>query len=545
MIQNFLNKESKTITGAALMLGAASLASRLLGVLRDRVLAGQFGAGDTLDIYYAAFRIPDLIFNLLILGALSAGFIPVFAQALRASRTGADLTRTDADKKEAWNIANGVMNIMGIALILICGLFIIFSSQIIPLVTPGFGPEKMAMTVKLTQIMMLSPIFLGLSNILGGILQSFKRFFVYSLAPIVYNIGIIVGALFFVERWGIYGLAFGVVLGAVAHMLIQLPTTWQLGYRYAPIFDLANEGVRKIGKLMIPRTLGLAVSQINLLVMTIIASTIASGSLAVFNLANNLQYFPIGIIGVSFAVAAFPVLGEFAASGKKEEMAKSFSHTVRQILFFIVPASVLLLVLRAQIVRVIFGSGKFNWEDTILTSDALAFFVLSLFAQALIPLLARFFYALQDTKTPFFVGLISAGVNVIAAVFLVKPLGVVGLALAFSLASLSNFCLLWICLRIKFGSLDESNILKSALKISLAAFIMAFVVQTMKFILAPLVNMQTFLGVFSQGFGAGLAGLGVFAVIGVALGSREMIAVRDAIKYKLFRIKPPVISDEG
>ena len=284
MLEKILNGESKTITGAALLLGAASLASRFLGVLRDRVLAGEFGAGDTLDVYYAAFRIPDLVFNLLILGALSAGFIPIFTAALCGAR------EKNEEPKEAWGIVNSAMNIMGVALVVLCGLFIILAPWIVPLITPGFGPEKMATTITMTQIMMLSPIFLGLSNILGSVLQSFKRFFIYSLAPIFYNIGIIVGALFFTKWWGIYGLAGGVVLGAVAHMLIQAPAAWQLGYRYRWIFDLANKKIRAIGKMMIPRTLGLAVSQINLVVMTIIASTLIPGSLAIFNLANNLIF---------------------------------------------------------------------------------------------------------------------------------------------------------------------------------------------------------------------------------------------------------------
>ena len=542
-LKNILNGESKTITGAALLLGAASLASRFLGVLRDRVLAGQFGAGNTLDVYYAAFRIPDLIYNLLILGALSAGFIPIFMKALSA-RAGADKTQTSAENKEAWDIANGTINIMGVALFLFCGLFILISPWVIPLITPGFDSGKMSLTVSMTQIMMLSPIFLGLSNILGGILQSFKRFLVYSLAPIFYNLGIIVGALFFTKWWGIYGLAFGVVLGAFVHMMIQAPAVWQLGFRYRWIFDFANESVRKIGKLMVPRTLGLATSQINLLVMTIIASTLVPGSLAVFDLANNLQYFPVGLIGISFAMAAFPLLGEFAAAGKKEEMAKSFSHTARQILFFIVPASVLFLVLRAQIVRVILGSGSFDWNDTVLTADTLEYFVLSLFAQSLVPLLARFFYALQDTKTPFTIGLVSAGANILSAIFLVKPLGISGLALAFSIGNIINFSLLWIFLRIKFGPLDEANIIKSVSKISMAGLAMAFIIQGMKFVIEPHVDMQTFVGVFTQGFGAGAAGLVVFAGVAFALGSREMHALSYAIKNKLFRAKLPIVDGE-
>jgi putative peptidoglycan lipid II flippase len=538
VLQKIFNGESKTITGAALLLGAASLASRFLGVIRDRVLAGQFGAGDTLDVYYAAFRIPDLIFNLLILGALSAGFIPIFMAAVcEAKEKGEGMN-------EAWDIVNGLVNIMGAAMIVLCGLFIALSPFVVPLITPGFTSEKMALTVTMTQIMMLSPIFLGFSNILGGILQSFKRFFIYSLAPIFYNLGIIIGALFFVNWWGVYGLAFGVVLGAIAHAMIQLPSVLELGYRYRRVFDLANRSVRRIGKLMVPRTLGLAISQINLVVMTVIASTLASGSLTVFNLASNLQYFPIGIIGISFAVAAFPVFGEHAAGGRREEMAKSFAHAVRQISFFIIPAAVLLMVLRAQIVRVILGSGSFDWEDTILTADTLAFFSISLFAQALIPLLARFFYALQDTKTPFFIGLVSAVANVFLAVLMAAPWGVVGLALAFSVSSIFNFCMLWIFLRIKFGSLGEASILNSVFKTSVAAVLMASSIQGMKVLLAPYVDMQTFLGVFGQGLGAGLVGLVVFVVAGLALGSREMFAVRDAIKYKLFRVKRPIINDE-
>lgn len=532
MIHKLLNSESKTITGAALVVGAASLVSRFLGFIRDRVLAGQFGAGDTLDIYYAAFRIPDLIFNLLILGALSAGFIPLFMQTRMQ-------TKTDDQRSEGWRLANNLINIMGVVLILTCGLFIIFSSKIVPLITPGFNGEKLSLTIKLTQIMMLSPILLGFSNILGSILQSFKRFFIYSLAPIVYNLGIIIGALIFVKWWDVYGLAFGVVLGAFFHLLVQLPTTCHLGWRYKWVFDVTHEGVKKISKLMIPRTLALAVSQINLVVITIIATTLASGSLAVFNLANNLQYFPIGIIGISYAVAAFPLFSEFASQGKREEMVKSFSHTVRQILFFIIPVTVLFLVLRAQIVRVVLGSGKFDWEDTILTSDALAFFALSLFAQALIPLLARFFYALQDTKTPFIIGLVSAAVNVIAALFLARTVGAAGLALAFSIANLVNFCLLWICLRMRFGSLDEGNILDSTLKISVASLLMALTCQAMKFIIEPFVNMQTFLGIFEQGVGAGLAGLGVFVMVGVILKSKELIALYRTIRHRLFKIKLP------
>jgi len=537
MIKSLINGESKTITSAAIIVGTASLASRFLGVIRDRILAGQFGAGDVLDTYYAAFRIPDLIFNLLVLGALSAGFIPIFTQYWQGS---------EEQKKKAWQIANEILNILVIGLFILCGILFLFAPQFMKLITPGFNSEKMALTVMLTRIMFLSPILLGISSVLGGILQSMKRFFVYSFAPIFYNLGIIFGALVFVRWWGIAGLAWGVVLGAFLHLIIQLPTCTYLGFRYQPILNWKDTAIKKIGKIMVPRTLTLAINQLNLVVITIIASTLASGSLAIFNLANNLQVFPVGIFGISFAIAAFPTLSALALKIDKKEFIHSFSNTTREILFFIIPASALLLVLRAQIVRVILGSGNFTWEDTVLTIDTLAMFTLSLFAQALIPLLIRGFYAFHNSLTPFILGLISSIINIILSLILIKPLnilginfdlGIAGLALAFSLSSILNFVLLWSALKIKAGSLDEKHIIWSVFKISIATLAMAIVVQFMKFGIEPYFGTTTFIGVFLQGLIAGLAGIAVFIVSGLALKSQEMITFINALKRRIFKEK--------
>lgn len=537
MIKSLINGESKTITSAAIIVGAASLASRFLGVIRDRILAGEFGAGNVLDTYYAAFRIPDLVFNLLVLGALSAGFIPLFTQYYYGDQ---------ASKDKAWKLANEILNILVIALGLLCVLLFIFAPQIMSLITPGFDAQKMADTVTLTRIMFLSPIFLGISSVLGGILQSLKRFFVYSLAPIVYNIGIIIGALVFVPLWGIKGLAWGVVLGAALHFLIQVPTSYYLGFRYQPILNFKDTAIRKIGRIMVPRTLTLAINQLNLVVITIIASTLAAGSLTVFNLANNLQVFPVGIFGISFAIAAFPTLAALATKNDKKDFIHSFSNTTRQILFFIIPASVLLLILRAQIVRVILGSGNFTWQDTVLTIDTLAMFTLSLFAQAMIPLLIRGFYAFQNSLTPFILGLISAVVNIILSLILIKPFtmlgyhfdfGIAGLALAFSLSSILNFALLWIGLRLRAGSLDEKHVLWSVFKISVATLIMAIVTQFMKFGIEPYFGTTTFIGVFLQGLIAGLVGIAVFIVAGLALKSQEMITFINSMKRRIFKEK--------
>ncbi|OGF23749.1 murein biosynthesis integral membrane protein MurJ [Candidatus Falkowbacteria bacterium RIFCSPLOWO2_12_FULL_45_13] len=529
MIKRLLNGEINSITMAALLVGGSSLISRFLGIFRDRILAGQFGAGDTLDIYYAAFRVPDLIFNLLILGALSAGFIPIFTSLINGPLQ--KVRSLFGDRyKEAWELTSNVLNILTVGLIILCGLGVIFAPQIMKLITPGFNQEKMALTINLSRIMFLSPIFLGISSVCGGVLQSFKRFFVYSLSPIFYNIGIIIGALFLAPSWGIYGLAWGVCLGALAHLLIQLPALIQLGFKYKLSFNFRSEKVMKIWLMMVPRTMSLAISQLNLLVITIIASTLASGSLAVFNLANNLQSFPVGIFGISFAIAAFPAMS--AAAFDKKILVKDLSLTVRQILFFIIPATVILLALRAQIIRVILGTGQFDWQDTVLTIDTLGFFCLSLFAQALIPLLVRVFYARLTAKTPFIIGLIAALANIFLSIWLSDRLGVAGLALAFSLASVMNLILLWLWLNLEIGWLDEIKIFVSTIKFLLAALAAGLAVQGVKLIIGANIDMTRFWGVLTQGLVAGLAGIFVYVLVCLTLKSEELFNFWSSLKRR-------------
>lgn len=510
MLKNPLSTTTTSITAAAIILGGASFASRLIGILRDHIFANLFGAGNIMDAYYTAFRIPDFIYNLLIVGALSAGFIPVFTKLLTK------------DKTEAWRVTNSIINLLFLALVILCGLLFIFTPTLTPHIVPGFDNEKIKLTIALTRVMLLSPIILGLSSIAGSVLQSFKNFLVFSLTPIMYNVGIIIGALFFVPIWGTIGLAYGVILGALLHLIIQLPALLRLGYRYENIWQWKNPAVREMGLLMIPRTLGLAIGQINLIVITGLASTLSIGSVAIFNLANNLQYFPIGIIGVSFAIAAFPTLSELYAENKKEEMIASLSHTIRQILFFIIPLTIIFLLLRAQIVRVILGSGQFDWNDTILTADTLAFFSFSLFAQSLVHLLARAFYALHNTWTPLWIGVVSVIVNIATSIYLKGSLGVLGLALAFSLSAILQLALLWINLRHRLGTLNEASILNSLYKISVGAIVMALTVQVLKYPLAEIVNMNKFWGIFTQGLVAGLVGLSVYCLICWLLKLEEM-----------------------
>ncbi len=542
MLKRLFSQQINSITVAAALVAISSLVSRLLGVIRDRILAGQFGASTTLDIYYAAFRIPDLIFNLIVLGALSAGFVPIFTSLIKDFSCEKKNDCDSENNKEAWNLANNVLNFLLIGLGILSLFGIIFAPLLTKLITPGFNSEDQAVASALTRIMFLSPLFLGISGIIGGALQSFKRFFVYSLAPIFYNLGIILGALYFSNWWGLDGLAWGVVLGAFLHMAIQIPSVYCLGFRYKLTIILNDLNTWKIWKMMVPRTLSLAISQINLVVITIIASSLSSGSLSIFNLANNLQSFPIGIFGISFAIAAFPSLA--AAAYDKEKLSANFSQTMRQILFFIVPATVLIITLRAQIIRVVLGSGNFDWQDTVLTMNTLGFFALSLFAQATIPLLTRVFYARQNSATPFYLGLFTVLLNIVLSFILAPKMGVAGLALAFSLANILNFILLWLFLYFSVGHLDISNILNSVLKFTASAVGAGMAAQLMKLVVWPFIDMTKFSGVFIQLSASALVGTLVYALVCYLFKSEELFGFLSALKNR-WPFKKVKIDDQG
>lgn len=530
MIRKLFTSKISSIASAALVISIAGLASRILGVIRDRVLAGQFGAGAQLDMYYAAFRVPDLVYNLIVLGALSAGFIPIFTSLLKSEDRGAY-----EKNKNAWDLVNSVINIFFIVLVIVCSGLLIFAHKLVPLIAPGFTASQLATTTILTRIMFLSPILLGLSGIFGGVLQSFKRFFVYSLAPIMYNLGIIFGALFLVDIFDIYGLAVGVILGSFLHLIIQVPIVFKLGYRYKFLFNYKDKDLIEIFKLMVPRLLALATAQINLFVVTIFGSILAVGSIAVYNFATNLQSFPVGLVGIAFAIAAFPTLS--AAFAKKDfaKFNEKFEQTFRLIVFAIIPLTVLFIVLRIQITRVVLGTGQFDWTDTILTADCLGLFAVSLFAQALIPLLVRAFYARHNTMMPFWAGLISAIINIILSWIFIDSLQVLGLALAFSISQIANFMILIVLLKFYLGKFGAAKIILSFVKIAVASLIMGLVVQGLKYILAQLVDMQKLWGIFTQGFVAGIAGLAVFALFCLLFKCPEFNIIVSSLKRRLLK----------
>ena len=418
--------------------------------------------------------------------------------------------------------------------------------------------------------MFLSPIFLGISAIFGSILQSYKRFFVYSLAPIFYNLGIIIGVIYFIDIWGIYGLAWGVVLGSVLHMIVQLISAFALGFKYQWGFNWHDKNVRLVGRLMIPRTLTLVINQVNILIVTIIASTLAVGSLAIFNLANNLQGFPLGIFGVSFAIAALPVLSAYVAQNNMNKFVDTISSTFRQTLFFILPISIILYVLRAQVVRVILGAGQFDWIDTRLTAASLAIFTLSLFAQGTLPLIVRGFYALHNSKTPFYIGLFSLVVNVVGLMFFrwvfgfsnwfsfftvavlrigdlwqVADLRILALPAAISLSSIFNLVLLMIWLRREIGRLDGRKIIDSTTRILFASLGAGLFTYAFLQIIDLMIATQTFVGIFVQGMAAGVFGLAGYWIVAALLKMGEMEVFISSLRRKLLKSASLMVTEDS
>jgi len=533
------NSQTKTITFAALLLGVSALVSRILGLVRDRLLAGKFGAGQDLDIYFAAFRIPDFVYGILIMGGLSAVFLPVFAEYFRKN------------EEEGWRLVSIILNCFLILLVVLCGILAILTPWLIKFIVPGFSPEQKNLAISLTRIMFFSPIFFGLSSIFSGVLHYFNRFFAYSIAPILYNLSIIFGILVFVPIFGLMGLAYGVILGAFLHWICQIPAAKASGFKYLPILNFKYPGLIKIFRLITPRTIGASVYHINLIVITAIASTLTAGSIAIFNFSNNLQHFPIGLIGASFALAAFPTLSRAWADGNKEEFLVNFSSVFRQILFLVIPTSFLIFLLRAQIVRLILGTGEFGWLETRLTAASLGIFCLSIFALASVPFLTRAFFSFQDTKTPTIAALIYMVLNAglcFSLVWLlsfpnifqefminilklqgIKDISVIGLPLGLSIAAISYFFLLLIFLRKKIGDIKLKEVGHSLKRIILASILMAISTYLTLQAITDWVDMQTFWGVFLQATLAGLLGIFIYILVSLLLKSPEIKTIKSAI----------------
>ncbi|MEN8252122.1 MAG: murein biosynthesis integral membrane protein MurJ [Patescibacteria group bacterium] len=525
-LKKFVTKSSKqSIAAAAMVVAFFGIISRILGLVRDRILAAQYGAGDALDVYYASFRLPDLIFELLVAGALGAALIPVFSKLI-----------TKENKNRAWRAVNSVFIVVVVIMSLLAVVGIIFAPLLMHVIVPGFPAEKMDETVNLARIMFLSPILLSASAVLGGVLVSFRRFVLYSMAPIFYNVGIIIGATVIAPRIGLTGLAWGVVLGAFFHFLVHVTAASLARVKVIKLTQspFKNRDVKKILTLMLPRMFSSASNQISLLLITFFASMLASGSLTVFSFAINIQSVVLGLVGVPFAVAAFPVLSKKFAIHEEDAFARVLSQTLRRILYYAVPLSMIFFVLREQIVRVVYGAGHFNIEDTVLTYQVLGILCISLFAQSVIPLLARGFYAMQNTKIPFYVALVSQAVNIILIVLFMGPLKIYAIAIAFSLTAITNASLLFIILHRHIESCEYKNTSRTFIQIVISTFVAFVVMYFVRNILSICIPLEFVLGVLAQLLITGGIGIAVYLFVTAVFGMKEFETIKKKIIIKIF-----------
>jgi putative peptidoglycan lipid II flippase len=424
---SLLSRRQNSIMSAALVIMATYGVSHLMGLFKTRLLISVFfGArASLLDVYYAAFVIPDTLFQLLVVGSLSAAFIPVFTRLLTQN------------EDEAWRVAGISLNLTLVVFFVLSSLIFIFARPLSQLIAPGFDPDQITIMVSLLRIMLVSQIFFCISGFLTGIIQSHQRFVVPALAPIMYNLGIILGTLFLSPFIGIYGPAIGVVVGAVLHMTIQVPMAFRLGFR--PIFSLNtnHRGVLEIIRLIPPRALTLGIDQIEQFIAVIFSSLLLPGSLTLFNVAKLLYALPTSLFGVTIGQAALPALSKLSAESDRKSFRQTLVESLLQIVYLSLPLAIMFIVLRIPIVRLIFGAKSFPWLATLTTGKLLAILCLSSSFAASSQLLVRGFYALHDTKTPLFVGLGGAVLDISLSILFINffHAGVLGLAWGISFTS--------------------------------------------------------------------------------------------------------------
>lgn len=447
MVKNIFSllatRQTSILSGATIIMSTVML-SKVLGLVRDRLLAHTFSP-DTVAIFFAAFRIPDLVFQLLIFGALSVAFIPVFTESLEGQ-----------GRAEAFKLARAILNlsllILGVATILIY----IFVDPITNLIVPGFSPDQKVQVANLTKVILIGQLLLTVGSFFAGLLQSYQRFIVPALAGVFYNFGIILGIIMLSKSYGIMGAAIGVIIGAFLHVLVQLPLAYSLGFRFSIFVKLFHPGAKEILRLMSVRTLGLAAEQINDTVGVILASLISTASLTYLTFAQHLQLVPVSLFGATIAQAALPILAAERARGRMEEFKITLLTTLHQVLFLALPATAILIVLRVPAVRLTFGASQFDWTATVLTGQTLAFMAIGLSAQAISLLLVRAFYALKDTKTPVIASFVTVSLNIGLSVYFIQTLhlAVWGLGLAFSISTIFSAFLLFFSLHFKVGKFN-------------------------------------------------------------------------------------------
>lgn len=559
MIQRILDTLQKEISGlheAAYLLGLFALVAKILALFRDRLLAHNFGASEALDIYYAAFRIPDFIYISLASLAASAVLIPFVVDRLSKEGEGGASPRL---------FFNNIFTFFFLSIAAVSVVMFVAMPLLSKIIAPGFSSEAQKELVLLSRIMLLSPFLLGLSGLFASITQALRRFFVYALSPILYNVGIIAGIVFLYPFFGLSGLAYGVVLGALLHVLVQIPTLVREKFVPRFVMRIHFQEIKEIMFISLPRTITLSAQQIVLLVFISFASFIGEGAVSIFNFSFNLQSVPLSIIGVSYSVAAFPTLARMFSHGDSRAFVSQVISSLRHIIFWSFPVLVLFIVLRAQIVRTILGTGEFGWPETRLTAAALALFSVSIIAQSVVLLLVRGYYAAGETRTPLIVNTLSSVFIVAIALvcmyaftawdflrfFLesllrisyVEGTAIIVLPLAFSVGTLGNALILWSLFKKRFSITDHP--LGETMRHSFyGAIAGGFVAYEFLEVFDNVFDINTFWGIFSQGLFSGILGISATWFFLKALKNKELAEVSGALHRKFWKIKP-IAPDQG
>lgn len=483
----------------------ATLIARLLGLLRDMVFYTWFGRTHITDAYNAAFSVPDLIYLLLVGGALSSAFIPVFSSYLAREQ-----------EEEAWKAASIVLNYTIMAMLALIFIGEIYTRPLVLLLVPNLPVEEINLTVLLTRVMFIQTFFMALNGIAMGVLNSKQHFTWPAIGSILYNVGIIAVGLAMARVWGIMAFSIGVVVGSIINFLVQVPALLRAGIKYYPSLNYRHPGFRQIITLMIPVAVGLSVTQINLFITQNLASGLAEGSISALRLAQRIMQLPIGIFGTSIALAVFPTMNFQAAREEIRDLKRTFSLGVRAIFLITIPAGVGLIALREPIIQLFFQQGKFTAADTASTAWALLFYSLGLFAYSALQLLNRVFYSLKDTLTPVIVGIVSIGLNILFSILMVGPMQDRGLALAYSAAGILNMLILIVLLKWRLQSIDGFKMIKSFVISTAASGVMyaavRFLVNVLQTLL-PLAGKAQELIVVAGGVGAGVLVYGVIVLL--------------------------------
>lgn len=533
MAENRGGKGATTLLAAANILMLTTIASRVLGYLRDVLIFAQFGQNNLTDAYNAAFSIPDFLYMILVGGALSSAFIPVFSSYLARNQ-----------EDEGWRVLSIIFNWIMLLLIIGVVLGISFAPWLVDMLVPGYSEETKLMTVNLTRIMFFQVIFMCLSGISTGILQSYKNFTAPAIGSVLYNLGIILGGVLLaapIENmfpgYGIAGFSVGVVLGAMLNFAVQFAAVCRLGIRYTFSFNYHHPGVHELVMLIVPVFIGLAASQFNLFVNQNLASGLSEGLVSALRAAQRLMQLPITLFGITVGVAFFPTMTEMAAKFQIDD----FKHTVvmglRTVIFVTIPASCGLAALSHPVIRFMyeFKSGAFTAEDTDNTAYALVFYTIGVFAYAAIHTLSRAFYALKDTKTPVAIAVLSIAVNVVLSILLVGPMAQGGLALAYSIAGIFNMVVLIILLNRSIGDIGSNALFKSTCQtigISLVMGAIVWVLTEAMESFLPLASKTVQLLEIIVAIGVGVA---VYAALSLALKMPEAEQIMRIINRKLHR----------